>query len=556
MRAPSDMEFLTRIVADLGRAIASGARTIEIRNEFEAWASTARRPLDERFEDEDLHRLVGSDIRERLSQRLSLALEAPAGEPNIPLANLDWIERQIAGASLITFRHCRRGNRFLVLPAVLSALFGIDQKMLESADAVARVSRHIRDTLASRGPLPPAAASAMDGVDYLGCFINYEKYFYLYRFGGKTVGVLLGSTDARFVGLYDFADESFYHLDGVGSRKWTPWLMARLLSNLFNGARQRSPVQSDTAPTDGGKVEFHVGGTENFAHHIWQNYGELMRLADQHLLLPSSNIVFFGSEFFGPISTFLPSVTEERVTRRYRRNPSVEHLRPDARIPVPVAGTFLDWRVCDAIQARVAELGLVTTAPRACLVMLRGRDRTCLNLTDVIVPHLKRLHGEGVFDEVVIGGFARASGKDHITPRWHDHIAVMEEAAADLAPRLSADMPVTNMVGSDMLAFIGALGRVAFYFAPLGTAHHLIDWFRDCPGVLYLSEQFKGRTRETLAGLGNRRFGSALALAFGPVVNERARSGAFDGRPNLGNFELDAGVLGHAIDEALSRPAT
>ncbi|MFT4084321.1 MAG: hypothetical protein QM638_17230 [Nocardioides sp.] len=300
-------------------------------------------------------------------------------------------------------------------------------------------------------------------------------------------------------------------------------------------------------------ITVRLGGPENFAHLVWNTFGALSREQALGTLPALRRVVTVGSEYFGAIGELYPELDRAQVRHRDRGGITGRHIDDPTHLLLPL-GTSLQWPdAFDRVCARADRAGeedpdsaslrdRVATFRQRLYVGLRVGDKSWADAAQELPSLIDAVHRRHPDAIVLLDGFSRPAGADHVTPRWARQQRELADLVTAITARVADPDRVVSMLGLDLLGSIAVLRTATCYLTPLGTAHHKVDWFRDIPGVVYTPAETLHTDRAGWPGFLQRATRSQLprVVAGTDLGREHVRiQRAGDGRATLRNFTLD-----------------
>lgn len=307
--------------------------------------------------------------------------------------------------------------------------------------------------------------------------------------------------------------------------------------------------QSEVSPVDDVEVVALTSGVENFAHQIWNTLSGFERQVG--LLSEGSaydSIIWFGSEFFGPLKTIFPELAgspeEKRPARG--RSPEINANKPALAFTVGdlVIRQGMRRRLDRVLQQRhpsEQELALLSKLDAASgpviWLGLRQGDKSW-DGQDRHIPRMLDLIAEEFPDaRFIIDGFSEPDGLDYVSSRWAVYIRSIEGLVDGVRRATKAE--TYSMIGLSMLGAISLARKADFYIAPIGTSQHKVGWFCDAPGVVYCSSAWKRLSGDRMPGASEVEGGTAPVFYYGDPIEGNNKRTVFDRRSNLENFAID-----------------
>ncbi|PLL14364.1 hypothetical protein C0V75_02705 [Tabrizicola sp. TH137] len=317
---------------------------------------------------------------------------------------------------------------------------------------------------------------------------------------------------------------------------------ARSVSD-YNAAMARGP-----APDRPRRVLLSITQVPNFAHHIWNYYSGLERVFLEGNGDRIAEVLFGGTEFFGPLDDFYPE-----LRGRLRTVPRSAIVDPcpwsETDLLVVAGGYFVAFSLIERLRAAMRRLPPARGAlspealPPAWPVVwigMRLGDKSWIGQEDGIRHIADRLFAAYPEARLLLDGFSYPVGRDEITDRWAATIDRLHAIAEGIRARVTQPDRVVNMVGNSLRESVLWAERADVYLTPYGTTQHKVGWFSRAPGLVYQAVP-DGTDDEDIPVSGAWQVQDTvppLLLRARPVA-QGARKSIHDRRPNIANVTLD-----------------
>ncbi|WP_426955441.1 hypothetical protein [Muricoccus radiodurans] len=351
------------------------------------------------------------------------------------------------------------------------------------------------DRIVATATLSMADPLSGEPVPCADSFIAFGRSIYVFR-GLETFVLICSGPWASAIGL---------HLPRLGlSITFGPSANAALggeqLANVLVQLLRRAirHAASPPAPSPRPGPVLFVPATENFAHHLWNFYSAIERLAVTGLIDRLSRVIFFGTEFFGPLEELFPELARIGVERPPKNNVS-DPAPLDPRSIVVRSGGYwipasLSRRVIAAMQRRPraipdavepADIARDAAAPVVWIGM-RMQDKAWAEQETGILHIITRLRAAHPGTTILLDGYSYPVGIDNISHQWEPVIAGLRAIGERIRAAAGPASPVVNMVGNSLRESVLWAREVDVYLAPFGTTQHKVGWFTDAPGIVYV----------------------------------------------------------------------
>jgi len=336
--------------------------------------------------------------------------------------------------------------------------------------------------------------------------------------------------------------------------------MANVLAILLRRAATRT-VAGETvwpAPSEAPRrLVLSIGNTENFAHHIWNFYSAVERMARTGLTERLSGAVFSGTEFFGPLDELFP----ELKAAGFRRMPKGNVIDPapysTEALVLQSGGFFAAASLTERMIARMralpkapprhpdtpvlepADVPRETGAP-VVWIGFRLRDKAWSEQEAGSIRIIQRLSERFPGALFLLDGFSFPVGHDQISDQWGDVVTALKAMGDRI--RVASGIPdqVVNMVGNTLRESVLWAQETDAYLAPYGTTQHKIGWFTKAPGVVYVPPNFSPEVAGRSPACSVAEYGAAPHFIFGEAASAGERRGFNRTRERFSNVTLDA----------------
>lgn len=341
-----------------------------------------------------------------------------------------------------------------------------------------------------------------------------------------------------------------------------------LATLLRRGAREAADGRAMVpthVPSGRRRLVLSVGATENFAHHLWNFYSAIERLALTGLLDRIDRVMFAGTEFFGPLDELFPELKRIGVEQPRRQNViDPVPFSPDWLV-LPSGGfmipTTLSQRVITAMRARpranpdAIEPADVPRIPGAPVIWmgLRLRDKAWAEQEEGSAELIRILSARFPGALFLIDGFSFPVGIDHVSDTWSDVVEPLRAMAERIRAAGGVPEQVVNMVGNTMRESVLWAQETDVYIAPYGSTQHKIGWFTDAPGVVYCSPNFSPQFVIRSPAVAAAEISTPPVFIHAQAASAGQRRGFNRGRERFENVTLDPGDLADRLTGMLEQ---
>lgn len=325
---------------------------------------------------------------------------------------------------------------------------------------------------------------------------KYTFVPYQHRFR-SSVFKIFGISDGIFVLVFAGATGRVTHLILPGSDLVVFDLDqggAQYSIDIFNNfIKSHSTKLTNPIPTSG-RVGI-VDMLSNYAHQLMNYLSGVQRLVESNAILNLDEIWISGVEFFGPTENIFPEFADKIKHKLWSDIPSeLERRNLEAfKINSNIFTKGLQERIRHLDSMQCPKHPKTCTRYPLIVVTVRGRDRKCANLPEVVGTVIAGLLARHPNLGVILDGFVFPEASilarsNVVTALSGTNVDTLREES-DICLRIAAQLPpgvlVDNLVGTSMLQSIFALQCADTYFAHIGTLQHKIAWFTNISGVVH-----------------------------------------------------------------------
>lgn len=435
---------------------------------------------------------------------------------------------------------------------------------LEQAEAEAGFLDRIVDTgtLTMMDPLTGDLVEPYDSV------IIYGRSIYSFR-GRMPFMLVAGSPWSGAFGLLIPGMNLTLTFSARASGQLTQSQISNVLATLLKRAAREAadgrPMVPAHVRSGRRRLVLSVGATENFAHHLWNFYSAIERLALTGLLDRIDRVMFSGTEFFGPLEGLFPELKRIGVEQPRRQNViDPVPFNPDWLV-LPTGGflipTTLSQRVIDAMGARpraradAVEPSDITRMPGAPVIWmgLRLRDKAWAEQEEGSAEIARILSARFPGALFLLDGFSFPVGVDHVSETWVDVVEPLRAMAERIRSSSGVPDQVVNMVGNTMRESVLWAQQTDVYIAPYGSTQHKIGWFTDAPGVVYCSPNFLPQVVIRSPGAAAAEISTTPVFLHAQAASAGQRRGFNRARERFENVTLDPADLADRLTEMLEQ---
>ncbi|WP_424814770.1 hypothetical protein [Roseococcus sp. YIM B11640] len=426
------------------------------------------------------------------------------------------------------------------------------------------------DRLALTGTLPMMDPFTGEIVHPFDSFVAFGRSVYSYR-GKHLFYLICGKPWSGALGLYIPALNLSLAFARTGSSLLGADL-ANVVAVIMRRACQRVVAgetvwpKADDRPR---RVILSIGNTENFAHHIWNFYSAIERMARTGLTSRLSGAVFSGTEFFGPLDELFPELKAAGYTRTRKQN-VIDPAPFSLDSMVMQSGGFfaaasLSQRIIDHMRSlpkaparhpdtpvlEPADVPRVAGAPVIWLAFrLRDKAWTEQEAGSVrIIQILAERFPNALF---LLDGFSFPVGHDQISSQWTDVITALKAMGDRIAVASGRPKQVVNMVGNTLRESVLWAQETSVYLAPYGTTQHKIGWFTKAPGLVYVPPTFSPGIAARSPACAVADYGPSPHFIFADAASAGERRGFNRNRERFFNVALDADSMADQLTELLN----
>jgi hypothetical protein len=341
--------------------------------------------------------------------------------------------------------------------------------------------------------------------------------------------------------------------------------MPNVLEVLLRRRLRKSGAIKSAIPASGRReICLSVGGTENFAHQVWNFYSAVERLIVTGLIDRVSRVIFSGTEFFGPLGELFPEVAA-KLDRPRKGNVIDPYDGATDGLVVPAGGYFvprsLTHRIIDTMRRRPRivegaqeprDFDLSGKQPVVWLG-LRLRDKAWVdqeNGTGEVIRLISAKFPSAIF---LLDGFSYPVGEDYISGTWSDVIAELRAMGDRVARASAVTNTIVNMVGNTMRESVLWAQEADVYLAPYGTTQHKIGWFTQAPGLVYVGPNFSPQVVARSPACAAVDYARAPEFIFASAASKGERRGLNRVRERFENVNLDAESIASHLCVLLER---
>ena len=297
--------------------------------------------------------------------------------------------------------------------------------------------------------------------------------------------------------------------------------------------RYAAAIMSDLPYDAPRSVAVVVGSAQNFAHHLWNYFPGLERIADEGLTGHVDEIRVAGTEFYGPIAHLFPEFADTAVAWDGPGGLRDPHpFSPDHLLVQPGAvfvRRSLRARVVNAMRQLPLQQGSgpdpdhsdVAAVPIV-WIGLRVGSRSWVGQDEVLPRIIDRVHELWPDALTVLDGYSYPVGRDDISYQWSRRspnlpISPRPSEVVSAAPTGSSAWSATLLRESVLWA-----SKAHAYLTPLGTSQHKVGWFTDAPGVVYAPPSLETSTPIVAPGLGRAKVRRCRCTCSGLLGTEQS----------------------------------
>lgn len=298
-------------------------------------------------------------------------------------------------------------------------------------------------------------------------------------------------------------------------------------------------------------VTIAVPQIQNPAHHVWNSYTGLERLALAGLLERTERVCFGGSEFFGPLADLYPEIAD-RIEHGDRQSVMDPHPFSPEHLVLTVGGYYIPKTLINRLYNK-----LYVMEPRRKSVSpgdidnldhnrpvvwfgMRVGDKSWLHQEDGIVEISSRIFSVYPNALILLDGFSFPVGRDDVTSKWAASYEKLYELGERIRVRLGSTDAVINMVGNSLRESVLWAREVDVYVSPVGSTQHKIGWFTDAEGIVYSSPRgARPLNWHRLPGAWESEGSQLPHYIIGTPLEAGERRGVGDRRAHLENMDLD-----------------
>lgn len=298
----------------------------------------------------------------------------------------------------------------------------------------------------------------------------------------------------------------------------------------------------------------------NPAHHLWNFFTGLERIILSGNVDHVSEVMFGGTEFYGPLSGLYPELRD--VVKHGERSAIIDPYPFDpSKLVLTVGGYFIPRSLKERLQRTALEAGTGNYAPEdvkrltdnrfpILWVGMRTGDKSWVDQQDGIAALADAVLEKYPSALVLLDGFSYPMGQDDVTHKWS---AVRDELYAvgqNIRSKVASRESVINLVGSSLSDSILFANKTDVYFTPVGSSQHKVGWLSSAEGLVYSAPRGAGPLNlDRLPGSWEAEGSKRPEYMIGTPVKAGIRRGAGDRRAHLDNVSLDiADILTRLFD--------
>lgn len=308
--------------------------------------------------------------------------------------------------------------------------------------------------------------------------------------------------------------------------------------------------QTQAAPR---QIVLCLGSAENFAHHHWNYLPAVERQVLAGRAGRISQVLSFGSEFFGPFTGLYPEF-EGRHVHQPRDGVVSPHPFSLTHLMVAGGGYFIPASLRERLRSALRRLpptraalqpeALPADAGPVLWFGLRTASRVWEAQVEGLAELIRRIHAEFPQAVFLLDGFSYPAGQDFISERWDSARQALEVLAGQIRQHSGEAAPrVFSLVGNSLRESVLLASRVDAYVSPLGTTQHKVGWFSPGGGVVYAGPAVAGQPAWRRPGAWEAEDMTAPVYLLGEAAGDGERRGPHDQRPHLDNLRLDPAAL-------------
>ncbi|MFG6082309.1 hypothetical protein ACEUZ9_002954 [Paracoccus litorisediminis] len=341
------------------------------------------------------------------------------------------------------------------------------------------------------------------------------------------------------------------------------FLSTHLFSNLFSLLTMRfirhadeynRAIGVDATTIEGRKIVVTLQQAANPAHHVWNFFPGLERIANSKGAKNISEIIFGGTEFYGPLANIFPEF--ENIINHGEKSSVIDpHPFDPERIVLTVGGYFINHGLKERLM-RAAELSDKTllkiqdvneiSSGHFPIVWfgLRKGDKSWLDQVSgfsEIANAILDKHPNALF---IVDGFLVPMGIDQVSEKWGGFKNDMNAMAEEIRGNIKSPSQVINLIGATLGDGLFWAEKTDIYVSPVGSTQHRIGWFSDAYGLVFSAPRGSGPLkRDRLPGAWEAEGSKIPEYIIGTPAEQGIRRGAGDRRSHLENVRLDVSSM-------------
>lgn len=306
-------------------------------------------------------------------------------------------------------------------------------------------------------------------------------------------------------------------------------------------ARRPDPTRDQT-------VVVQTLSVENFAHHLWNTFPGVERIAEFGLARNVDEVHTVGTEFFGSFLEMFPEFSAARVVDGPRQNIRDPYPFSADHLIVVLGGYFMRRSLISRVVERMTALpsgGAAEPPPGdsrpfpIVWIGLRVGSRAWVDQEHEVPWLIDALHEVHPDALVLLDGYSYPVGRDKVSDRWARAIEQLHALSHTI--RSSAKRPdqVVDLVGNTLRESVMWAQATDVYVAPNGSSQHKIGWLCDGPGISYAPPRLTTIPVERRPGAYESEGRPIPVTVIGTPESQGERRSVHDARHNLENIRLD-----------------
>lgn len=353
------------------------------------------------------------------------------------------------------------------------------------------------------------------------------------------------------------------------------FLSVNLFSNLLslltlrfmrNRERYNDAILADIDPACHRELIITAQQAANPAHHAWNFFPGFERAAKLESLGNITEVVFGGTEFYGPLDVIFPEFSG--LVSHGERSAIIDPcpFSPQKTV-LTLGGYFITRGLKERLKASTRSctkgrfsIESVDAATRGSFPVLwfglRMGDKSWVDQVSGFAKLANRIleqHPAAIF---VLDGFLVPMGLDEVSGKWGDVKNTLSDLAEEIRRNVSAPDRVVNLVGASLGDGLLWAQKTDIYVSPVGSTQHRIGWFSDADGIVFSAPRgSRPLNLDRLPGAWEAEGIKRPEYIIGTPVQPGNRRGAGDRRSHLENVELDLSRLTAAVLSLVSNKA-